>query len=330
MNAIRMFTVTIIAAGLVTTAGARTTIYGAANGMVYVENTDPGTSLELDADLSHFGFKGDTPITPTVNAVFDSRFYADIVEFGQPQAFEGHVGVQGDFGTLRLFGGPTPITKTRSYYNLMEEDPTNHWRILGGGMLTSGAFLPTAARYAGYNTGLNYTSNPLQGGLSFDGAVLPAQDPDGDTGFSVAAHIDQPSFRASAGFEVADYQINNQVFSTQVFRLVGEYDLGEITLGGLLQMAGNSDQDLNGTSFLGFAKMPLDVTRWPTRLRVSGGYAQQENDADTLDEAQTYFSAVHEIQFSNQVSSYSFGEVFLPEESAGNVTRFGGGMKIKF
>jgi len=322
MNTTRLMTAIAIASGLAATANARTTIYGLADGMVYVENTDPGTSLELDAYQSYFGFKGDTPITPDIAAVFDSRFYADIVEFGQPRAIEGHVGVQGDFGTLRLFGGPTPVSKTRSYYNLMEDDPTNQTLILGGGMLTPNAVLPTGA---GYNTGMNYTSNDLQGGLSFDGAILPAQDPDGDTGFSVAANVEQPSFRASAGFEV-----NGAAENTQVFRLVGEYDLGEITLGGLLQMAGNSDQDLNGTSFLGFAKMPLDVTRWPTRLRVSGGYAQQENDADTIDETQTYFSAVHEIQFSNQVSSYSFGEVFLPEESAGNVTRFGGGLRIKF
>ncbi|GGX47573.1 porin [Saccharospirillum salsuginis] len=325
MHTTRLMTAIAIASGLSATADARTTIYGVADGMVYVENTDPGASLELDADRSYFGFKGDTPITPEVTAVFDSRYYADIVDLNNgafPFALQGHVGVQGDFGTLRLFGGPTPVSKTRSYYNLMEDEPTSHALILGGGMLTPNAFLPTGT---GYNTGLNYTSNDLQGGLSFDGAILPAQNPDGDTGFSVAANVEQPSFRASAGFEV-----NGAAEDTQVFRLVGEYDLGEITLGGLLQMAGNSDQDLNGTSFLGFAKMPLDVTRWPTRLRVSGGYAQQENDADTIDETQTYFSAVHEIQFSNQVSSYSFGEVFLPEESEGNVTRFGGGLRIKF
>lgn len=308
--------------GLASAANAQTTIYGVANGSAYAENTDAGTSLELDADLSHFGFRGNSPITPTVAATFDARFYADIVEFEASRALEGHVGVEGDFGTIRLFGGPSPVGKTRSYYNLMDEDPTITGFILGGGMVTTTAVLPTESRFL---TGLNYTSNELQGGLSFDGAVLPAQNPDGETGFSLAAHVDQPRFRASVGFEV-----NGVADNTQIVRLVGETDIGEITLGALLQMAGNSDADLSGTSVLGFAKMPLDVTAWPTRLRVSAGVAQQDNDADTVDESQVYLAAVHEIQFSGEVSAYSFGEVFLPEENDSNQTRLGFGMKVRF
>lgn len=311
--------------GLAASASAKTTVYGVANGMVYVENTDPGMSLELDADESHFGFRGDAPITDQVTGLFDARFYADIVDLNNSSyafALQGHVGAQGDFGTLRLFGGPTPVSKTQRYLDPEFDGPIRHHLILGGGILTPDRFLPTGTQYG---TGLNFTSNDLQGGLSFDGAVLPAQDPEGDTGFSLAINLDQPTFRASAGFEV-----NGAADNTQVFRLVGEYDLGTLTLGGLLQMAGNSDQDLNGTSFLAFGKMPVNVTRWPTRLAISGGYASQEDDADVVNETQTFFSALHEIQYNPQVSTYTFGEVFLPVESEGNATRVGGGMKIKF
>ncbi|WP_028670260.1 porin [Saccharospirillum impatiens] len=320
-----LWTVPVLALGVASASQAATTIYGAANANTFVNNNDAGTSLGIDSSLSHFGFRGDSEIDSSISAIFDARFYANIVEGGTPAVWKGHAGLEGDFGTLRIFGGPTPLTKTQSYLNLMEEDPLDFSLILGDGMLTPGASLPTGAKFEGYNAGINFTSNDLGNGLSFDGAVLPAQNPNGETGISLAATMAQNAFSVSGAFEV-----NGSNGSTQLFRLVGEYYLNEITVGGLLQFAGNADQDLNGTSFLGFAEMPLDISRWNTRLRLTGGYAAQENDADTIDETQLMFAAMHEIRFTNQVSAYNFGEVFLPEESAGNNTRIGTGLKIRF
>lgn len=207
----------------------------------------------------------------------------------------------------------------------MDEDPINFSLILGDGILTPGATLPTGAKYKGYNSGINFTSADLGNGLSFDGAVLPAQNPNGETGISLAATMAQQAFSVSGAFEV-----NGGNTNTQVFRLVGEYYLNEITVGGLLQFAGNGDQDLNGTSFVGFAELPLDITRWQNRLRLTGGYSAQENDAETIEETQLMFAGMHEIRFSNQVSAYNFAEVFLPEESEGNTTRFGTGLRVRF
>lgn len=320
-----LWTVPILALGVASATQAATTIYGSANANTYVNNTDDGTSLGIDGGLSHFGFRGDTEIDPSITAVFDARLYADIVEAGAPQALRGHVGLEGDFGTVRLFGGPTPLTKTQSYLNLMDEDPINFGLILGDGVLATPADLPTGAKFKGYNTGINFTSNDLGNGLSFDGAVLPAQNPNGETGISLAATMAQQAFSVSGAFEV-----NGANTNTQLFRLVGEYYLNEITVGGLLQFAGNGDQDLNGTSFVGYAELPLDITRWQNRLRLTGGYSAQENDAETIEETQLMFAGMHEIRFSNQVSAYNFAEVFLPEESEGNTTRFGTGLRIRF
>lgn len=320
-----LWAVPVLALGVASATQAATTIYGSANANTYVRNTDDGTSLGINGGLSHFGFRGDTEVDPSITAVFDARLYADIVEFGAPQALRGHVGLEGDFGTVRLFGGPTPLTKTQSYLNLMDEDPIDFNLILGDGVQAPGADLPTGAKFKGYNTGINFTSPDLGNGLSFDGAVLPAQDPNGETGISLAATMAQQAFSVSGAFEV-----NGANTSTQLFRLVGEYYLNEITVGGLLQFAGNADQDLNGTSFLGFAELPLDITRWQSRLRLTGGYSAQENDAETIEESQVMFAAMHEIRFSNTVSAYNFAEVFLPEDSAGNTSEFGTGLRIRF
>ncbi|WP_127558983.1 porin [Saccharospirillum alexandrii] len=319
-----LWTIPVLALGVASATQAATTIYGSANANTYVNNNDDGTSLGIDGGLSHFGFRGNSEIDPSITAVFDARLYADIVEAGAPQALRGHVGLEGEFGTVRLFGGPTPLTKTQSYLNLMDEDPINFSLILGDGMLATGN-LPTGAKFEGYNTGINFTSNDLGNGLSFDGAVLPAQNPNGETGISLAATMAQQAFSVSGAFEV-----NGANTNTQLFRLVGEYYLNEITVGGLLQFAGNGDQDLNGTSFVGFAELPLDITRWQNRLRLTGGYSAQENDAETIDETQLMFAGMHEIRFSNQVSAYNFAEVFLPEESEGNATRFGTGLRVRF
>jgi hypothetical protein len=320
-----LWTIPVLALGVLSAAHAETTVYGAANANTFVNNNDAGTSLGIEGDLSHFGFRGSRDIDPSISAVFDARFYADIVEGAAPQSLRGHVGMAGDFGTIRIFGGPTPLTKTQSYLNLMEEDPINFQNILGDGMLTPGAVLPTGAKFRGYNTGINFTSNDLGGGLSFDAAVMPAQNPNGETGISLAATMAQDAFSVSGAFEV-----NGSNASTQLFRMVGEYSLNEITVGGLLQFAGNADQDLNGTSFLGFAELPVDIAQWTTRLRLTGGYSAQENDAETIEETQTLIAAMHEIRFSNQVSAYNFGEIFLPDDSDNNNTRFGTGLKIRF
>ena len=329
-----LWTVPILALGVASATQAATTIYGSANANTYVNNTDDGTSLSIDGGLSHFGFRGDTEIDPSITAVFDARLYAEIVEFGVPQALRGHVGLEGEFGTVRLFGGPTPLTKTQSYLNLMDEDPINFENILGAGLRDPDDVLPaniiplpTGAKFVGYNTGINFTSSDLGNGLSFDGAVLPAQEqnPNSETGISLAATMAQQGFSVSGAFEV-----NGSNTNTQLFRLVGEYYLNEITVGGLLQFAGNGDQDLNGTSFVGYAELPLDITRWQNRLRLTGGYSAQENDAETIEETQLLFAGMHEIRFTNQVSAYNFAEVFLPEESEGNTTRFGTGLRIRF
>lgn len=320
-----LWTVPVLALGVASTTQAATTIYGSANANTYVNNNDDGTSLGIDGGLSHFGFRGDTEIDSSITAVFDARLYTDIIEFGAPQALRGHVGLEGDFGTVRLFGGPTPLTKTQSYLNLMDEDPIDFSNILGDGVQAPGADLPTGAKFKGYNTGINFTSADLGNGLSFDGAVLPAQNPNGETGISLAATMAQQAFSVSGAFEV-----NGANTNTQLFRLVGEYYLNEITVGGLLQFAGNGDQDLNGTSFIGFAELPLDITRWQNRLRLTGGYSAQENDAETIEETQLMFAGMHEIRFSNQVSAYNFAEVFLPEESEGNTSRFGTGLRVRF
>ncbi|MEX0622342.1 MAG: hypothetical protein WD251_00450, partial [Saccharospirillum sp.] len=324
--------------GVASATQAATTIYGSANANTYVYNDDGGTSLGIDGSLSHFGFRGDSAISPSLTAIFDARFYSDFVEAlqaddsnqfaqGYPQVLRGHVGLEGDFGTVRIFGGPTPMTKTQSYLNLMDEDPINFGLILGDGVQAPAADLPTGAKFKGYNTGINFTSNDLGNGLSFDGAVLPAQenDPNGETGISLAATMAQQAFRVSGAFEV-----NGSNSNSQLFRLVGEYYLNDIIVGGLLQFAGNADADLNGTSFLGFAELPLDITPWQSRLRLTGGYAAQEDDAETIEESQVMLAAMHEIRFSNTVSAYNFAEMFLPEESAGNTSRFGTGLKIGF
>lgn len=340
-----LWTIPVLALGVASTTQAATTIYGSANANTYVNNNDDGTSLGIDGSLSHFGFRGDSEIDASMTAVFDARFYVDSVDGfrgdidyaypfaqGYPHALRGHIGVESDFGTVRIFGGPTPMTKTQSYLNLMDEDPINFSLILGAGLqdtdgvLPEGTIpLPTGAKFVGYNTGINFTSADLGNGLSFDGAVLPAQNPNGETGISLAATMAQQAFSVSGAFEV-----NGSNSNTQLFRLVGEYYLNEITVGGLLQFAGNADQDLNGTSFLGFAELPLDITRWQNRLRLTGGYSAQENDAETIEETQVMFAAMHEIRFTNQVSAYNFAEVFLPEESEGNTTRFGTGLRVRF
>lgn len=329
-----LWTIPVLALGVASATQAATTIYGSANANTYVNNEDAGTSLGIDGSLSHFGFRGDSEIDSSLKAVFDARFYSNIVTGDDPNALRGHVGIEGEFGTIRIFGGPTPMTKTQSYLSLMDEDPIEFENILGEGLidpndvLPSDSFLPTGARLRGYNTGINFTSPDLGNGLSFDGAVVPAQRANGDTGISLAATMAHQAFSVSGAFEVN--VINGSLDNTQLFRLVGEYYLSEITLGGLLQFAGNADQDLNGTSFLGFAELPLDITRWQNRLRLTGGYSAQENDAETIEETQVLFAAMHEIRFTNQVSAYNFAEVFLPEESEGNTTRFGTGLRVRF
>lgn len=302
------------------------TIYGDAIAVISVEATEPGTALHVWNRGTLLGFKGDMPVNKNIDVVFDAN--ASLAFFSEPDRTQGflsptggeYVGLDGDFGRVRIFRGFSPLAESNSHLQLMNSDPTSFVFLLGEG--SSITTLPTAT---GYQEGVNYRSPELSGGLSLNVALLPAEDPEGETGFSLATKLDREDLRVQVAAEV-----NGEVEQSELYRAVAEVDVASLTVGGLVQGANNSSSDTSALSVAGYVRMPIAITQWDTRLQLVAGQSTQQNSSTDYEESQVFLSAVHEIEVSENLSFFSFAESYTAEEEVNDHSAGGGGIRIRF
>lgn len=301
---------------------AETTLYGEANATLFALSQDAGTSMQIQDVLSYLGYSGSTDITNTESVVFDLKLNVFALGRFGVETREAFVGVEGDYGRASIFFGRTPVAATNAAFELMERDPVRYGLALGGGSGVAET-LPLGLRAS---DGVRYASGPVGAGLSFDTAIVPAEDPNGVTGFGMAARLDRPDFRITGAAE-----INVEVEDSQLVRLVGEYDIDRWTLGALWQGAANIDTDVRARSAAGFVRLPVDYSRRDGTLQLLVGVSNQDNDADTLEESQVYGVLLHRVRVNTKVSAYGFAEVYRADAAIdGDFVTLGGGVAVTF
>jgi predicted porin len=303
---------------LAMTAQAKTSIYGEANARVQTFNNEQGSTLNVDGSLSEFGFKGEQPISEQNTAVFDMLLGVEALAGFSPYLKQGSVSIQGDFGEVAAFYDLSPVAATSQYLSLMNNDADSIWLLLG---YTGNAFTPQGINRV---DGLSYKSPRIEDKIVLHTALIPAETINGSTGVSFAGQYDQGPVDMAVGFEV-----NVEQAHSQLFRMVGEYQLDNLKLGGLLQISSNSDNDYSARTFAAFAKLPIKFSQLETNNRLMFGLS---TETDPLDESsnQFYTSVLQEIPWNNKVSSYSFLEVLLANDLNDLSTSGGAGLKISF
>jgi hypothetical protein len=310
----QIITLALLAASV--TAHAKTSIYGEANTRVQFVNNQAGSALLIDGYMSEFGYKGEQAITEQSLGNFNILLGVDALGDWGPYIKQGSVGVTGNFGEITAFYDLSPVAATSHYYKVMKNDPDSI-SLLNG-------YRTTTPKGVMNVDGLSYRSPLIEEKITLHAALIPAEVVSGSTGVSFVGRFDQGPLDISLGFEV-----NVEQAHSQLFRVIGEYQTGNLKLGGHVQMSSNSDNDYSSRSLAGFLKLPIKLSQRETNNRIMMGYNTETDPADNAIN-QFYISFLQEIPWNDKVSSYSFVEVLMDNDLDDMTTWGGGGLKIGF
>ncbi|MFQ3229669.1 hypothetical protein [Reinekea sp.] len=296
---------------------AKTSIYGEANARVQFVNSQAGSALIVDGNMSEFGYKGEQAISEQSQANFNILLGVDTLGDWGPNIKQGSVSVTGNYGEIAAFYDLSPVAATGHYYQVMKNDPDSRFLLLNGSAVNS-------PKGVGNVDGLSYRSPLIEEQFTLQAALVPAEAVSGSTGVSFLGRYDQGPLDISLGFEV-----NVEQAQSQLFRVIGEYQTGNLKLGGHVQMSSNSDTDYSSRSLAGFLKLPIQFAQRETNNRIMMGFNTETDPADNAIN-QLYISFLQEIPWNDKVSSYSFVEVLMDNDLDDTTMWGGGGLKIGF
>jgi hypothetical protein len=300
---------------------AKTTLYGEANAFVSARIVDSDSTLMVNGYLSEFGFRDDMDINELVNSFFDVSFGYSPVDPSGVGVKEGEVGVIGKFGRVSLFHGQTPLGKSNDMLQLMDQDPDSLNGLFGG--TSAGALVVPVG--LNNDDGVMFESPQFSENVQFSFALLPTEDVNNDdTGFSLAGTFDDQTIKVMIGVE-----FNKIVASSQIIRVIGQTKTGTMTLGGGVQVAGNSDMDTSARTFFAYGKMPLLIAHKPTQTKLMTGITRLSDAADEKS-SEFYLSLVNEQQWINRLSTYGFTEWQMQNDLEDHRFEVGAGLRMVF
>jgi hypothetical protein len=305
---------------LASVSDAKTSLFGEANGFTQIANSENGTSLQIQGYLSEFGFRNETPLSGSTNALFDVTFGFELLNTSAVVTKSGQMGITGDFGEVSLFYGDSPLSDLNDYLRLMKNDPDQ----INEMYYQSGANNQNLSVGMGFVDGLSYKSPVFADYLNVHVALVPAEVAGGETGLSLASHFDNERTRVSGAIEV-----NTESANTQLLRLIGEQQLNNLTVGLGLQIVSNSAADTSARTYLSFLKLPMTIASEKTNLKAVLSYNRVTDAADnTL--SQLYTSIVDEWEISDKLSAYGFAELEMANDFDDVTSYLGVGMKMTF
>lgn len=299
---------------------AKTSLFGEADARALLVNTEAGAFMSLTGTASEFGFKGSQAVSDAETAYFRLAVGADLTgQFGLA-INEGEVGLQGNYGEAALYFGYSPLSALVENHQILDNSPDGLGEIYGFAQANP-LGLPVGISSL---DGLRYRSPMVAQNVTLEAALIPSEQPDGETGFSFAGHYDTDAYRISAAF-----QINGFIANSSIFRVQGEANIGQMKAGGTGQISSNSDFDSDSSHISGYVKMPLKVADVQTQLRVLAAFNTVTNAADDSFQ-EFYTSAVQSIPLSSKVVAYGFASIFLANDLDTTTLAGGGGLKVRF
>ena len=317
MKQIKLFLTLLLLASV---SDAKTSLFGEANGFTQISNTANGTSLQIEGYLSEFGFRNETLLKGTTNALFDVTFGFEMLNTNAVGTKAGLIGLTGGYGEVALFYGDSPLSELNDYLRLMKNDPDQITAVY----YQSGANNQNLSVGMGFVDGLSYKSPVFADYLNVHVALIPAEVAGGETGLSLATHFDNERTRVSGAFEV-----NTESANRQLLRLIGEQELSNLTVGLGLQVISNSVANTSARTYLSFLKLPMNIASEKTNVKAILSYNRVTDSADnTL--SQLYTSIVDEWEISDKVSAYGFAELEMANDFDDVTSYLGIGMKMTF
>lgn len=306
---------------LATTVSAKTSFFGEADARVLLVNNTNGSHLAVTGYASDFGFKGEQAVSATEQAFFRVAYQMDLAgKNASPLINVGEIGLQGNYGTAAVRYGYTPLGRLNQVYHLISNSPLWNNDIFATALAATGS-VPVGTLSENY---LNYTSPSIADAITVDTALIPAEQAESQTGWSVAATYQANAMRLAAALE-----LNAEYLDSSILRLNGDVTLGNLTVGGTFQRASNSATD-NSASHLGaYGKMPLNIGNYKTSIQLNTSLNTLTNAANEK-QSQFLTSFVQEIPFNSKVSIYSMVAVYLIDDLQTMVSMGGGGLKVRF
>ena len=303
-----------------TTTFAKTSLYGEVNGYSEAQFYDGESTVQLSGALSEFGFRNRLEIDDQMSSMFDVSIGMDPLNAGEPFINEGQLGIEGSFGDISLFYGKTPVGQTNDMLQLMRLDPD---KLSGLFSLTTSNALNVPVGLM-YDEGIRYRSPKISNNLSVAFALLPAEETEGETGFSFTG-----TYADNVSTVVIGFEINKETEGDQLLRIIGETKRGTLTLGGGLQLASNTDVDTSANTLFAYGKMPMKFGQLNTRSKAMASISRLTDTADDTT-SEFYASFVNEQPWADKVSTYGFVHYEMINDLDDTGLGIGAGMKMTF
>ncbi|GAB3253654.1 porin [Chitinimonas naiadis] len=278
------------------------------------DTNSSGQSMEINDLYSRWGIKGEETLPNGAKAIFliesaialdntDTRFYVGRNAFASR---EGWVGLQGDFGTIKLGRGKTPYTLAVEYYDNFIATHTFSSANFGTGYYGLGS------NYRSDNT--VWYSTPLMSGVQADVTYFSGENKSSSglnsRGYSAQVLGTLGNFDARFAWQKArDYEAVKGTDLDQ-YALGGSYTLGSINLGLMHTQnslrTGGSTEKVKASSL--FGTYAFDDRG--TALRF--GYVHQRAPTQTAD----IFNVGGQYNLSKR--TYGLAEVYWKRIKDGN------------
>lgn len=208
---------------------AAPTFYGKANVSLQAADEGDGNNMEVVSNASRLGIKGsellqDSGFEVIYQAEFEAYFDGDNGgnTLGQRNIF---IGMKTGYGTLKAGKFDTPLKESQNKVDLFNDMEGDIKAVL----------TPNDTRA---NDIVNYISPTFLGAFTASLAYIPSENETIDDAASASLAFDQ-----SGLFLAAAYDMNVGVEDEEVVRVVAQYTIGSLQLGGLYEFAEVDGQD---------------------------------------------------------------------------------------
>jgi predicted porin len=336
----KLLLATLVSALSITAAHAAPKVYGKINlGVDYVDQDGKDKVTQLNSNASRIGFKGEDELTPTLSAIYQLEYEADVdgdgTVFKQRNAYLGVKSTE--FGTIKAGIFDSPIKEAQNKVDMFND-------------LVSGD-IDMKKTFAGeerLSNSIAYSSPELEGvPVEFTLQVAMPEDDtkDNDSKNQVigSAAFDQNGIYAALAYGMDTTGVYNAVGGTKmpsdILRLVGQVDLGKmgaglpVTLGALYQNAQPSDDDKTKfvdkeDAFLISAMVKLPMEGWKAGLQYQTATTSFTTTADDVKINQ--FGGLVGYEFSKKTQAFGYLTNRKNDATDTDYKVFGLGMEHKF
>ncbi|PCJ37597.1 MAG: porin [Cellvibrionales bacterium] len=302
-------------------------VYGKVN--ISVVNDDNGTDdqMELNSNASRIGVKGKAKLTDTLYVIYKAEYesYWDDGDKNGNTFSQRNIigGLKGDFGTV--WGGKhdTPTKMAQKKVDLFNDLEGDIKQVMAGETRASNIVNYTTPKFSGFSAsvatifGEDRSDNDKDGFFDSYSAVAQYEV----DGVYVAVALDENVKSGSKSQGMGKDYVN-------IFRVVGQFPIGPVTLGAMWQNAEEGDSATTG--------MKLDEDSWhvSAKWKVGNGYTLKaqytESDDDESDNDADMMSFGLDKKLGKKTKVFAFYTTLDKSTAADDSDWIGVGLEHKF